>query len=211
MKALKIIVIFFFTIQISVNNFGALFMNDVINGLGGSEQDKSQVEYNIIMGASSFFDSYSNVVLLMKEYENYNKNFNMILIKTYTDQAILFLNDSIDKYTVSLNVSERIGNNENMSTRLDKFDYDTFIEKNNLNGCVGSRVRDSMISGGVIEVYRQNIMNLKSLQKLLSEVKSKIQIGKNPSINLLWILFDEYNKTALYGNYTTRIGQEIFK
>jgi hypothetical protein len=206
MKKIFLIIII---LAFALSMHALLCLND-LNCIFSDSPEKSLIEDNVILGATHFLNSKSNADLLLMEYEKSGRQeFNFTLALEYVEKAIAELESSKEKYVKAAEIGERLGYIETRQTWFKEFSYDTFIVENNFNQEIAGVVKNYLMKGDILGVYRHNINNIDGLLNVLYSIREKLKANIKPEISAFWFLLERYAENALFGNYASRLGRHI--
>lgn len=172
---------------------------------------RSLISKYLVEGAAGFLDSYSEALLLLKEYENSSDTiFDIQTANLKVGSALKKLMDSRKFYTEAIYVAEKLEYLEYYRKKLVEFDYDAYITKERLNNFVANEVKGFLQISDVIGLYRQNVKRIESIIAVLEVVRDDLNNGIKSDITLYWDVLQKYSESALFGNYATLLSKEAF-
>ncbi|NIM10624.1 MAG: hypothetical protein GTO45_01420 [Candidatus Aminicenantes bacterium] len=195
----------------NINIQGFVCINNIVEVFGDEEgSGKQQIESYVISGASSFLQAHSYVNLLLNEYElSGTQAFNFNNALEYTESAISLLESARNRYVSAKTLGAGLGYNQQKIDLFKSFDYDGFIEANNLNKDIAKEVKKYLIAGDITGIYRKAADDITGILDTLYTVKEILKSSVKPDITLFWKLLQQYSQGALFGNYATLIGTAV--
>jgi hypothetical protein len=166
----------------------------------------------LIDGAAKFIDSYSEALIILREYEiSFKSTFDMSFAHIKADLALKKLEESRKYYAETISIGEKLEYVEYYRGKLITFDYDTFIREQNLNKIVADEVKEYLKAGDVLGLYRRNLEKIDHIITILKDIYGALNNSVKPDISLCWELFQSYSETALFGNYATVLSKKAFE
>lgn len=188
---------------------GAICLNDIAEVYPDGKS--SEIEAYIIDGAEKFLSSYSDSLLLMKEYEiSSNSSFNSTMALLRTESALKKLEESRSSYAKALEMAENVPYVKAFKDKLESFNYEKYINDEGLNTGLANEVTKFLNVGDVKGLYIRNLERIDKIIEILSRIKSSLNEGRIPIVNTLWYLLQNYSETALFGNYSTILAKVAF-
>jgi hypothetical protein len=182
-------------------------MLQVAPAAGGREEISSLM----IDGAAKFLDSYSEALILLREYEMSAKApFDMNLALLKAESALQKLEDSRGDYAAALAVAEKLEYVQYYRDKLTEFNYNSYAEERKFIPGVTEEVKGFLGSGDVVGLYRRNLDKIDGIILVLKTIHSELNRGVKPDVTLFWTVLEEYSKAALFGNYATVLSKKAF-
>lgn len=188
-----------------------IHVNNIVEVFGDEEDSgKQQIESYVISGASSFIQAHSYVNLLLNEYElSGTQPFNFNNALEYTESAISLLESATNRYVNAKTLGAALGYNQQKINLFKSFDYDGFIEANQLNKDIAKEVKKYLIAGDITGIYRKAADDITGILDTLYKIREILKGNAKPDITLFWKLLQQYSQGALFGNYSTLIGTAV--
>jgi len=166
----------------------------------------------MIDGAANFLNSYSEAILLLKEYEiGCKAPFNFTIALAKTNAAIESLESAHNYYSQAISIGEKLQYVELNRNKLLSYDYNTRTAAEKLNVEISSEVTGFLSQGDVIGLYRRNIERVDTILLLLKSIHEKLEAGIKPDVTQFWTVLHNYSETALFGNYATILSKAALK
>ncbi len=179
-----------------------------LQALTGGREEISDL---LIDGAALFIDSYSESLLLLKEYESSGKAvFNLGTACEKLESTIAKLEASIEKYATIISLGEQLQYVEFYRNKLLHFDYDSAIIEKNLNSIIANEVKGYLSKGDVLGLYRRHLEKLNDILDSLKLISNDLGKGIKSDITLYWAVYQKFSETALFGNYSTVLSRKAF-
>jgi hypothetical protein len=191
-------------------NYGVVIGNDIAEGF--PDTDSSNIENQIIEGASQFFQASADIMKLFDETErgarlrSFPNNIGLI------DAAISKLRLSKENYLKAVNLGNAVDETKCNFNYLKQFDYDKFIEEKGLIKEIAEDVKTYLSAGNVTGFYHRIADDLEIMIRKLDELKVKLKSSNNTAFDITdyWGLIQLTSRIMLFGNYGTAFGQTAF-
>lgn len=182
--------------------------SSVLKIMSGGRQEISDL---LIEGAALYIESFSEALLLLKEYEMSGKAvFDLNLSTLKTETAIKKLEASRKCYESVILIGERLEYVGYYRNKLLGFDFDSYIKSQNLNPIIANEVKEFLKAGDVIGLYRRNLERIDEILKELKSIDEDLSKNIKSDISKYWRLFQKYSETSLFGNYATVLSVKAF-
>ena len=193
---------------LNTNVNGFIWSNDIVPVFDDDEGLKKQeIESHVISGASLFLQAQSYGNLLLNEYELSGvQPFSCERALKYTETAITLLDNARNQYINAMGIGESLGYSSIKIYRLKSFDYDSFINENQLNKDIAKKVQGYLSSGDIVGIYQQAANYIMEILNTLYSIRERLKVGEKPTIHLYWKLLQKYSESSLFGNYATMMG-----
>lgn len=225
MKNKKFITILFLTLIISFSLNSGIVLNktypppppDPDPNPGGSifkwaTVGSEEINKLLIDGATKFLDSYSDAIILLREYEiSCKSSFDLPLALIKTNSALKKLEESRSFYANALSIADQLEYSVEYRNMLIVFDYDTYIIEQDLNKTIAEEVKELMKAGDMNAVYRRNLEKVDEIIFQLKTALARLNENLKPDIKVLWTILQKYSDTALFGNYATVFAEKVFE
>lgn len=212
--SLLIIVLFIFTgimfPLIMSNGVSVVFSNDTMANVSGVKTESMEIETLVIQGAGYYLESTTVFQDLLNKIENKD-----ILGTDYdgwltsTAKAKELIDHAIDTYNLLIQKAQITPYNQDILNALAKFDYDAFMNKNNLNPVIYLRIKELLVQGDVIGVLKINYSNFIEISNMLSLLQDNLNEENLTDFSSLLGINEKYSEATLFGSYVARIFSEI--
>lgn len=207
-----IIFIFFLSFFLIYQNFNAnalWILNDPPIP-GPPIQSDTETSNLIIDGASDFLQSYSQLLLLLKESEKTSKNgFDFINAQNVSISAVKKLTSSKENYTHAVTRMKESGFDKTAIQKLQEFNYEGLTEQRKCHPDVMNEVSFYLAKGDILGLYEEMVSDLGLMLNSLIIIKNCTQENTLPHIEDLRALYQQYSDFMLKGYYTSLIFDEI--
>jgi hypothetical protein len=164
----------------------------------------------IVDGAGYFYDANSSIYKLLQIIELQDKNgINAETFDPAIESALLNIQKAQDTYTKLVEKAENTPYNYYVLDKLKNFPYNEFQIINRLNKVVFGEVEVFLKAGNVTGIFRKNVEQLSTINKLLVNLKNEININKDASIATAWELQESIADMSIFGSYVARVFKEI--
>jgi hypothetical protein len=218
MKQSKLFSIVFVAVVTCLLMTGTIYALIYGNGSGDGYQPPkapvsvgdNSIETYIEMGGGYFLKSHSDIQLFLNKVEMSNINGS-----DYNEwQGILKsalgnMRNAKETYDLLIKTAEATPYNQEVITRLEKFDYASFAQANDLNGIIFKEVEQRLGAGDITGFYKSAYTGMCAIEKLLISVQDEVSINKMPGLRVLWKLNGLYAETMMAGQYVAMVFNEI--
>jgi len=189
------------------------------NGSSGGYNEDTQppgiqgtlsMEILLIDGAGYFMKARSNVQAFLYMFElqdmksiDYIK-FDRLVNKAFIDIIIAGLT-----FEALIEVAEATPYNLNVIEQLNRFDYDTYLNENDLNPFIFGIVRDYLEKGDITGTFKYLYQRLKEIRQMLLIIRESTTENLLPELTICWKLNERCAETTLFGSYIARIFKAI--
>lgn len=170
----------------------------------------STIENYVLKGAGYFLNGYADTLLFLNTVElaklegpQYDR-----LARIITDAAE-DMENAYATYAALEQEAAQAPYNPGVIRQLEMFDYNGFMEKNNLNPDIFKKVEAYLSKGNIRGVYHYLYTAVESILQVQYRVKVAVEAGKSPDVADLWILNQTYSEALLFGQYVAQIFYEI--
>jgi hypothetical protein len=108
-----------------------------------------------------------------------------------------------------IKVAEATPYNLDVIEKLNRFDYDTYLNEHGLNPFIFGTVRDYLEKGDITGTFKYLYQRLKEIRQMLLIIRESTTGNLLPVLPICWKLNERYAETALFGSYIARIFKEI--
>ncbi len=176
-----------------------------------SETEKGEISNLLIEGAAEYISSYSEALLLLREYELYGLgSFSISNALLKTESALEKLEKSRKKYSDALSIGEKAGYKSICLNKLIYYNYDKYIDDFKLNKLIADEVKYYLSRGDVIGLYKKNIEKIDEIIEILKDIHSTLSSNTIPEISVFWKLLQKYTEHILFGNYSTILSRNAY-
>ncbi|MDQ1353690.1 MAG: hypothetical protein QG657_3997, partial [Acidobacteriota bacterium] len=170
----------------------------------------NSIETYIEMGGGYFLKSHSDILLFLNKVEMANINGS-----DYNEwQGILKsalgnMRSAKETYELLIKTAEATPYNQEIIARLEKFDYASFAQANDLNEVILKEVEQRLSAGDITSCYKKVYVNMCAIEKLLGLAQNEVSLNKMPGLPLLWKLNGFYSDTLNFSQYVAMIFHNI--
>ncbi|MCK5055754.1 MAG: hypothetical protein KAT34_03815 [Candidatus Aminicenantes bacterium] len=210
MKKLTIYIFLTVLFFLSPNvGWSCVYMNDF--EFSFQPPDNSAIADEMIDGSASFLQSYSAALMILYEREKAEKGFvSQENSSYYLDTAIAKLELSRNHYNKAITLASKTEYVQYRIDQLKNFDYNKFCSENKLNDILMEEVKQYLVKGDVIGIYRRNLEFVETAQSILYELRESLKTSEKPGISIYWEVIRSFSKTILFGNYATSAAKQAF-
>jgi hypothetical protein len=172
---------------------------------------RGEISNLIIDGAEKFLDSYSEALLILREYEISEKaslNFNIALQRT--ESALEKLEDSRKQYARSIAIGEKEKYVDTFRDKLMAFNYEQCEKGKSFNATIVQEVTGFLKDGDVLGLYKKNLEKIDGIISVLKDIKDKLNNNIKPDVSVFWTLLQKYSETVMFGNCATVLSSKSF-
>jgi len=178
-----------------------------------STTSDNSLGYYIMVGASYFFQSYSDFQMVMNEIELSERyGVDTYRIKKKIDSALLNMIMANDAYFNLYESSLEYPNKKKeYETRLKKFDYVKFGEKHNVIPSIYSEVQQYLSECDIHAIFLNMLEKSSEVMKILQVLSVETKMGTNPKLEIIWECNQLFIKSELFGQYVSMIMNAIIE
>jgi hypothetical protein len=190
-----------------------------MNGSTGGYNESTQppgIQCNISMeilvteGAGYFFQVHAKVQTLLNMVELQDiKSIDYIKLNKLVNSALINIINARLSFEELIKVAESTPYNLEVIEQLNRFDYDTFMKKYDLNPYIFSIVMDYLVKGDITGTYKHAHGNFKEIEQLLMNIQSSVLENRLPELETFWKLNELSAEETLFGSYIARIFKAI--
>jgi len=170
------------------------------------ETDGNSIESLIVDGAGFFIKANSKIQLLLYRVEMSDKNgVDFIELKEILNEASTDLKNAIAVYDMLISKAELTPYDPTALEKLLQFDFDLFLNANQLNESIFNEVKPFLRKGSITTLYKQISLKFKSISVLLESMKEDIAQNRLPLLDSLWQLNNITLHTQLFGQYISQV------
>jgi hypothetical protein len=208
----KVFIFVFIVFVFYVGVFPIVKANDSDGGFDPPDGEKSNsgIRRYVIEGAAYFLNAYSQITLFLNKIElseiqgtDYNE------LQEIINRAAADMNAAKETYTTLKQIADITPYNQDVIAALADFDYQDFMEKNNLDGYVFEKVKNYLKKGDIRGIYDQSLLDTVEILNYLTTINTAVDAGKFPVLSDLWNLNQICSQSLLLGQYTSMIFHEI--
>ncbi len=161
-------------------------------------------------GGGYFLKANSLILALMNQVELSDLNgLDYELLKKNAGDALQNTRAACSIYSDLVDLAANTPYNPKVIEKLKTFDYQSFMEKNNLNREIVKKVSAYLSKGDITGMYRRILRELLVLDALLGTIYNDISCNRQPGLPLLWKTGESFSETFLFGQYAARIFHAI--
>ncbi|NIM11044.1 MAG: hypothetical protein GTO45_03580 [Candidatus Aminicenantes bacterium] len=203
-----------FSILLTSNIHGLFILNETdcvfVNCGKGEDSRTTPIKFYIIKGAEHFLKSYSSMLLFLNRIESSElKGIDYIELQEILNTAIVDLQVAKVAYFDLKNAASNILYNQEIISKLNKFDYAAYKGKYILCGPIFEKVKSFLEKGDIIGIYNDVFVNVSELLERLESLKRAIDSMTFPDISELWRINQKYSEINFTGQYTTEVLHNI--
>ncbi len=147
-----------------------------------------------------FFSLVESSEVTGPDYMGLQKNLNA---------AISYLEQARNTYLQLKNQAAVTPYNQEVISRLLNFDYDSFLQGNDLFPVIFEKVKGFLAAGNVTGIYNEFYSYTGYILDLLYLLKKDIDAGIFPDISIAWSVNQKYSEFKIFGQYVTRVFYSI--
>lgn len=218
MKQSKIFLKVFVIVVICLILSGNLYSRIACNGSGSGYEGpgfvgdsmNNSIETYVVKGGGNFLKSHSDILLFLNKVEmadingsDYNEW--RIILKS----ALANMRSAKETYELLIKTAEATPYNQEVIARLEKFDYISFAQANNLNGIIFKEVEQRLGAGDITGCYKSAYVGICAIEKLLESVLDEVSLSKMPGLPALWKLNGLCSDTLTFCQYVAMVFHNI--
>ena len=209
MKKLTICILLLLFVVLSPNiGWTCVYMNDY--EFSFQPPGNGAIAEEMIDGSASFLQSYSAALMVLYEREKAEKGLPQENSSYYLDSAIAKLELSRNHYNKAITLATKTEYVQFRIDQLKNFDYNKYCSENKLNNLLMEELKQYLVKGDVIGIYRKNLENVETALSILYELREALKTSENPDISIYWNVIRSFSKTILFGNYATSAAKQAF-
>jgi len=172
--------------------------------------EDNSIETYIEMGGGYFLKSHSDILLFLNKVEMSNINgsdYNewQSILKSALDNV----RSAKKAYELLIKTAEATPYNQEVITRLTRFDYASFAQANDLNEVIFKKVEQHLVAGDITGCYKNAYAGMCAIEKLLVSVQNEVSLNKMPGLTDLWKLNGLCADTLIFGQYVAMVFHKI--
>ncbi len=170
----------------------------------------NSIDIYIEIGGGYFLKSHSAILFFLNKVEMSNINGSDYnewqgILKSALDN----MRNAKETYELLIKTAEATPYNQEVISRLEKFDYASFAQANDLNEVIFKEVEQRLRDGDITGCYKSAYAGMCAIEKLLISVQDEVSINKMPGLRVLWKLNGLYAETLMAGQYVAMVFNEI--
>ncbi len=185
---------------------GKVHFNDI--KIVFADPGQSDIEMNMVAGANLYLQGNSKICLFIAGFEK--SNLDLELSKKYLRNSLTFLNKSFDKYNLAYKIAESKGYTRKIIDKMKGFDYEkiNYVYKNKY---VFSSIIAYYKRGDILGIYRKNMNYVTQIIIKINKIIDKLECKEIPAILDIQKLAELVYEVGYFGNYSTRIVNQVFE
>ena len=189
---------------ISLNGSGSGYESDTPNG--GKSIGANEIEDYVIDGAGYYLAAKGSIETILNrvEYKDVN-GIDYAELSLLVDNALVKIQAAAATYEQLIAIAENTPYNQSVIDRLKSFDYDRFMEENNLNPVIFKEIARYLSRGDITGIYKHTYQAVKAIESLLIVVKESVSMRSLPGIPVFWQLNEQCCRISLFGSYCARV------
>lgn len=214
-KALKILIFCFIFMIINKYCFPWILGNGSTGGYNEDPQPPGiqgniPMEMLLIDGAGYFIKARSNVQSFLYMFELQDiKSIDYIEFDQLVNKALIDIINAGLAFDELIKVAEATPYNLDVIEKLNRFDYDAYLNENGLNPFIFGNVRDYLEKGDITGTFKYLYQRLKEIRQMLLIIRESTKENLLPGLTICWKVNERCAETALFGSYIARIFKEI--
>lgn len=196
--------------RIMSNGVGIVFTDDTPVLVSGVATETVEIESMVIQGAGYYLDSITAYQDLLNKIENKDilgTDYDGWLTSAAKTKELI--DHAIETYNLLIQKAQSTPYNQDILNSLVKFDYDAFMNKNNLNPVIYLKIKELLVQGDVIGVLKINYSNFLEISNMLSLLQDSLNEENLTDFSILLGINEKYSEATLFGSYVARIFSEI--
>jgi hypothetical protein len=197
------------------NLFCIISLNGSGGGYGDSPNDgksivANEIEGYVIEGAGNYLEAKSSIEAILNRVEYKDvKGIDYDELSLLAGNALVKIQAAAAAYEQLIDVAEKTPYNQVVIDRLKSFDYDRFMELNNLNPVIFKEAARYLSRGDITGIYKHTYQAVKAIEALLLTVKESVSMRTIPGIPVFWQLNEQCCRTSLFGSYCARVFNQL--
>lgn len=164
------------------------------------------IEAYVQDGGGYFLNAYSFTLSLLNQVEMSDlQGIDYEKMKVNAFSALQNIRSAVSIYTTLVDMADNTPYNSMVIEKLKTFDYQIFMEKNNLNREIFRKVAGYLSTGDITGMYRRILREILILETLLTSIHNDTTYNRQPELQLLWKTNEVFSETLLFGQYAARI------
>ena len=198
-------------IGISGNSFSYVHLNGSGGGYGDSPIDGKSIGVNeiegyVIDGAGYYLEAKCSIEAILNRVEYKDvKGIDYDELSLLAGNALVKIQAAAAAYEQLIDVAEKTPYNQVVIDRLKSFDYEGFMELNNLNPMIFKEAARYLSGGDITGIYKHTYREVKAIEALLLTVKESVSMRTLPGIPVFRQLNEQCCRTSLFGSYCARV------
>jgi hypothetical protein len=186
-----------------------------LNGSGGGYGDPptdgksivvNEIEGYVIEGAGYYMEAKSSIEAILNRVEYMDvKGIDYSELSLLVDNALVKIQSAAATYEQLIAIAEKTPYNQVVIDQLKAFDYDRFMELNNLTPIIFKEAARYLSGGDITGIYKHTYQAVKAIETLLLTVKESVLLRILPGIPVFWQLNEQCCRTSLFGSYCARV------
>ena len=214
-KAVKIFIFCFIFMMVNNYCFPWIWGNGAGSGYNEDPQPPGiqgniPMEMLLIDGAGYFIKARSNVQAFLYMFEMQDiKSIDYIEFDRLVNKALIDIINAGLAFEELIKVAESTPYNLDVIVKLNRFDYDTYLNEHGLNPFIFGTVRDYLEKGDITGTFKYLSQRLNEIRHLLLIIRESTTENLLPGLPICWKLNERCAETALFGSYIARIYKTI--
>jgi hypothetical protein len=208
----KILIICIFIFIINLNtSFGRIWHNGAGSGYDGDGGDGTagiynSIEYYITLGAGHYLKANSNFqeFLTMVEMQDI-RGIDFPAMQNAAGSSLVNMENAVTIYVNLVNQAETTPYNEAVIARLKDFDYQSFMQENDLNPVVFAEVEEFLQKGDITGLFKKVHTYLTGIAQMLKAINDELALNRVPQLPGLWRLNETFSHVSLFGSCAARL------
>jgi hypothetical protein len=193
---------------ISLNGSGSGYESGTPNG--GKSIGVNEIEGYVIDGAGYYLEAKSSIEAILNRVEYMNvKGIDYAELSLLVDNALVKIQAAGAAYEQLIVIAEKTPYNQAVIDQLKSFDYDQFMELNNLNPVIFKEAARYLSRGDITGIYKHTYQAVKAIEAILLDVKESVSLRTIPGIPVFRQLNEQCCRTSLFGSYCARIFHQV--
>ncbi len=114
-----------------------------------------------------------------------------------------------ETYELLIKTAEATPYNQEVIDKLEKFDYVSFAQANDLNGIIFKEVEQRLGTGDITGCYKNAYAGIYNIEKLLVSMQYEATLSIIPRLPVLWKLNGLCSDTLIFCQYVAMVFHKI--
>ncbi len=172
----------------------------------------SHIEELVMLGGAHFLKGQSLLLLLSNRVELSDlEGIDRTQWLGYLEESLQNISAAVDAYARLVTVADATPYNGAALNLLEKFDYNRFQGKFNLEPGIFKEVKQLLLKGNIRGFYKEFYISLVELKTILLGLREKYRVSADriPGLADLWLANETSARMLIFSQYVTRVFFEI--
>ena len=179
------------------------------NGLDSPGSSSKTMRQLVADAASHFFNGNSHIQIFLSRVELLDEDEKLSSLESILNDAAYDMSKALENYKELVEMAKITHYNECVIQLLKSYDYDGFQKENKILPSVFQDVKDYLIQGDVIGVYRKTYDDTDSICKTIDDLRSSLDLQLCLTIDKIRNLYHMIMKSALFGHYISLVFAQL--